>query len=98
MGARKSSPVADAGGVSGGFRAELSAEQDGGQVMSGSQEKQPGPSTESGARNPGDEASPGASQTGENVCRACKGTGQIDGKPCPECGSTGKVVENIGDA
>jgi DnaJ-class molecular chaperone len=74
------------------------AKQNGGKVMSGNQEKQPGAGTESGARNPGDEASPGASQTGENVCRACKGTGQIDGKPCPECGSTGKVVENIGDA
>jgi len=66
--------------------------------MIGNQEKQPDPSTESGARNPGDEASPGESQTGENICRACKGTGQINGKPCPECGSTGKVVENIGDA
>jgi DnaJ-class molecular chaperone len=66
--------------------------------MSGSQEKQPAPSTGPGARNPGDEASPGESQTGENICRACKGTGQIDGKPCPECGGTGKVIENLGDA
>jgi DnaJ-class molecular chaperone len=66
--------------------------------MSSNQEKQSGPSNEPGARNPGDEASPGASQTAENICRACKGTGRIDGKPCPECGSTGKVVESLGDA
>jgi len=66
--------------------------------MSSSQGKQLGPSTGSGVRNPGDEASPGASQTAENICRACKGTGQIDGNPCVECGSTGKVVESPGDA
>ena len=66
--------------------------------MSGIQEKQPVPGTGSGARNPGDEALPGEVQTGENICRACKGAGQIGGKPCPECGGTGKVIENIGEA
>jgi DnaJ-class molecular chaperone len=67
-------------------------------VTSGSQEEQRVPGTGSGDRNPGDEASPGESQTGENICRACKGAGQIDGKPCSECGGTGKVIENIGEA
>ncbi|GAB3483093.1 hypothetical protein [Azotobacter salinestris] len=46
--------------------------------------------------NPGDAATPGTPGTGENLCRACRGTGQQDGKPCPECGGTGRVIEGIG--
>ena len=46
--------------------------------------------------NPGDEAAPGTSGTGENVCRRCAGSGEVDGGPCPECGGTGKVIEGIG--
>jgi DnaJ-class molecular chaperone len=50
------------------------------------------------ATNPGDEAPPGTAGSGENVCRACNGSGSIDGKRCPECGGTGKIVEGIGGA
>ena len=46
--------------------------------------------------NPGDEAAPGTPGTGEDLCRKCGGSGTIDGKDCPECGGTGKVVEGIG--
>lgn len=46
--------------------------------------------------NPGDKATPGTPGTGENLCRTCRGTGRQDGKPCPECGGTGKVIEGIG--
>lgn len=50
------------------------------------------------ATNPGDEAPPGTAGAGENICRACKGAGSIDGEPCPECGGTGRIVEGIGGA
>ncbi|MEW6705077.1 MAG: hypothetical protein AB1430_09540 [Pseudomonadota bacterium] len=46
--------------------------------------------------HPGDEAAPGTPGTGEAACRRCGGSGQLQGKPCPECGGTGKVVEGIG--
>ena len=36
--------------------------------------------------HPGDEARP------------CKGSGQVNNKPCPDCGGTGKVTEGIGGA
>jgi RecJ-like exonuclease len=40
-----------------------------------------------------------AAQTGENTCRTCAGRGGLDdGRPCPECGGTGRVVETVGDA
>lgn len=48
--------------------------------------------------HPGDQAPPGTPGTGENTCRACKGTGVVDGKPCDECGGTGVVTEGIGGA
>lgn len=37
-------------------------------------------------------------QTGEAPCRACEGTGQLDGSPCPNCNGTGKVLAIVGDA
>lgn len=46
----------------------------------------------------GDEAPPGTPGTGEDICRACGGTGQLNGGPCPECDGTGKVVRGIGGA
>jgi hypothetical protein len=45
---------------------------------------------------PGDEAPPDAQSVGENVCRACGGSGRREGRQCPECGSTGRLVEIIG--
>jgi DnaJ-class molecular chaperone len=48
--------------------------------------------------HPGDEARPGTPGTGENICRTCKGSGQVNNKPCPGCGGAGKVTEGIGGA
>jgi len=48
--------------------------------------------------NPGDQAAPGTPGTGENVCRACNGTGKVGGVECPTCGGTGKVQEELGGA
>ena len=39
---------------------------------------------------------PGTPGSGENVCRRCEGTGRVEGKPCPDCGGTGKVTTGIG--
>jgi hypothetical protein len=47
---------------------------------------------------PGDEAPPGTPGTGENICRECSGSGELEGKACPVCGGSGKVVEGIGGA
>lgn len=46
--------------------------------------------------NPGDEAAPGTPGAGEDMCDACAGTGKQDGKPCPECGGSGRVMRGIG--
>jgi hypothetical protein len=48
--------------------------------------------------SPGDEAPPGTPGTGENLCRACGGSGQQEGKACPVCDGSGKVIEGIGGA
>ncbi|HEX9171396.1 MAG TPA: hypothetical protein VF861_01910 [Telluria sp.] len=45
--------------------------------------------------NPGDQAEPSTPGTGEAICDKCKCTGKIDGKDCPNCGGTGRVVEGI---
>ncbi|RZI84682.1 MAG: hypothetical protein EOP38_08055 [Rubrivivax sp.] len=47
---------------------------------------------------PGDEARPGTPGTGEDVCRACGGSGRIEQSPCPECAGTGFVTVGIGGA
>jgi DnaJ-class molecular chaperone len=47
---------------------------------------------------PGDEAPPGTPGTGENLCRACGGSGSIDGAPCVTCDGTGKINEGVGGA
>ncbi len=46
--------------------------------------------------SPGDEAPPGTPGTGEDICPACKGSGQQDDKECRNCGGTGRIVEGIG--
>ena len=48
--------------------------------------------------HPGDKARPGTPGSGENICRTCKGSGEANQKPCPDCGGTGKVVEGISGA
>lgn len=48
--------------------------------------------------HPGDEAPAGVPGSGENICRACKGSGTLNGKTCPDCDGTGKVIEGIGGA
>lgn len=51
-----------------------------------------------GQRKPGNpEAVPaGSPSAGENVCRRCSGTGEVNGGTCPECGGSGKVTTPIG--
>jgi DnaJ-class molecular chaperone len=49
-----------------------------------------------GDRNPGDEADAGTPGTGEDICRTCGGTGQIDAGICAACGGSGKVVVGVG--
>jgi len=66
--------------------------------MSSSPDKQTVPGTEAPGKNRENGASPDAPQTAENICRTCSGAGRVDGKPCPDCGGTGKVIETVGDA
>ena len=47
------------------------------------------------AMAPGDEAPPGDAAAGENLCRECAGTGQVDGRPCDACGGTGRTISAI---
>jgi hypothetical protein len=48
--------------------------------------------------SPGDEAPAGTPGTGENVCPVCGGRGILDGRPCANCGGTGKVIVGVGGA
>ena len=48
--------------------------------------------------DPGDEAAPGTPGSGEDLCEVCKGTGKVEGRGCPNCAGTGKVVHGIGGA
>jgi len=45
---------------------------------------------------PGDEAEPGTPGAAEDLCESCGGSGKLDGKPCPECEGTGRVMRGIG--
>lgn len=45
-----------------------------------------------------DAVPPGTKGSGENICRRCEGSGKLDGRACPDCGGTGKVVTPIGGA
>jgi hypothetical protein len=56
------------------------------------------PGAPSAPMAPGDEAPPGTPGTGEDLCRACGGSGQLNGSACPECEGTGKVTVGIGGA
>jgi hypothetical protein len=47
---------------------------------------------------PGDEAPVGTPGTGEDLCRACGGSGMLNGAACPECEGTGKINVGIGGA
>ena len=46
--------------------------------------------------NPGDEAASGTPGTAEDVCPACHGTRQVDGRTCENCGGTGRIIRGIG--
>lgn len=49
--------------------------------------------------SPGDEAPEGTPGTGENLCPHCNGSGhEAEGRPCPVCEGTGKVITGIGGA
>jgi hypothetical protein len=56
------------------------------------------PDGQSAPMSPGDEAPAGTPGTGEDLCRACGGTGRVKGQECPECEGTGKVIVGIGGA
>jgi DnaJ-class molecular chaperone len=47
---------------------------------------------------PGDEAPPGTEGAGPDVCPACDGSGERDGRPCPECEGAGTVIRGVGGA
>ncbi|WP_087736677.1 hypothetical protein [Paraburkholderia piptadeniae] len=46
--------------------------------------------------NPQDEGPPDAPGVEEDVCRACRGTGAVEGRRCSVCNGTGKVLQGIG--
>lgn len=48
--------------------------------------------------NPGDQAAPGTPGTGENTCPRCRGSGELNGAECENCGGTGVIIEGIGGA
>lgn len=60
--------------------------------------QQPDPNKGSQHMAPGDQAPPGTPGTGNNICRDCRGSGRLNGRPCPTCSGTGYVVEGIGGA
>jgi hypothetical protein len=43
-----------------------------------------------------DEVPPDTPGAGENTCRRCEGTGQVDDGPCPDCDGTGLVTVPVG--
>jgi len=54
--------------------------------------------SETERKNPGDEDAPDTKQTGENICPTCSGSGQMNQKPCTDCGGTGTITAIVGDA
>ena len=48
--------------------------------------------------NPGDEVKPGTEKSGEHICPACSGSGELDGARCKACGGTGRIIALVGDA
>lgn len=48
--------------------------------------------------NPGDEVKPGTPQSGEHLCPACSGFGDVAGAPCSQCGGSGRITALVGDA
>lgn len=59
-------------------------------------QRPPGDADATRRLNPGDDAQPGTPGTGEDVCPECQGSGNYCGRPCHNCGGTGRVVEGIG--
>jgi DnaJ-class molecular chaperone len=57
-----------------------------------------GEKSEPGIRTNTDAVPEGTPDAGENVCRACGGTGKVAGRECPECGGSGKVLTPVGGA
>ena len=51
-----------------------------------------------GGRAMPDRRAPMAPGTGENVCRMCGGKGMVNGRTCPDCQGSGKVISAIGGA
>jgi RecJ-like exonuclease len=51
--------------------------------------------TEQG-KKPGDEVRPGTARSGENLCPACSGKGEVNGKTCSECSGAGTVTTLVG--
>lgn len=43
----------------------------------------------------GDALPPDAPNAGETICYTCGGSGSLEGKSCPECQGTGKVIESV---
>lgn len=56
------------------------------------------PQEEGYAMKPADQAVPGTPGTGEALCPACGGHGNLEGRPCPDCAGTGIVTQGIGGA
>jgi DnaJ-class molecular chaperone len=52
----------------------------------------------SDASAPEDEAAAGTPGTGEALCPACNGSGEVDGRTCPGCDGDGKIIQGIGGA
>jgi hypothetical protein len=44
---------------------------------------------------PGDEAPPGDELAGENICRVCAGSGEVDGRTCANCAGTGTTTSIV---
>lgn len=59
---------------------------------------QSGGSARAGQQANTDRVPEGTPGSGENICRRCSGSGEIDGSTCPDCGGTGVVTTPVGGA